>query len=57
MKILNIFKSEPDDVTKTLVDIVSQDEEATAFPLYGEDPDYENLLDLIFENDSIISWW
>ena len=57
MKILNIFKSEPDSVTKTLVDIVSQDEEATSFSLYGEDPDYETLLDLIFENDNIISWW
>jgi hypothetical protein len=50
------MKSEPDSMTKTLMDIISQ-EEATMFMLFDDNPDYENLIDLIFENDRTISWW
>ena len=57
MKLLYILKSEPDETTKTLMDIISEGEETTTFPLYQDNPDYEKLIDLIFEHDKVISWW
>ena len=59
MKILNIYKSEPDDTTRTLAGIVSEGKETTEFSLYQGEPDYGKLLDLIFEHhpDKVISWW
>jgi hypothetical protein len=59
MKILHIYKTEPDDTTKTLSAIVSEGKEITEFPLYQGEPDYGQLIDLIFEHDhdNVISWW
>ena len=57
MSILHILKSEPDQTTRTLMDTLSEGEETTAFALYEADPDYEKLLELIFENDRVVSWW
>ena len=57
MKILHILKSEPDDNTLTLMEILSQGEDKTEFKLYGEKADYEKLIDSIFEHDKILSWW
>lgn len=59
MKWLHVHKSEPDDITKTLMGILSDGEESTVFPLYEEDSDYEKLIDLIFEHDhdKVITWW
>jgi hypothetical protein len=56
MRILHILKTAPDHNTRVLVDILSADE-TTIFNLFEERPDYEKLIDLIFENDKIISWW
>ncbi len=56
MKLLHILKSEPDDNTKTLIEVLSQGEKATVFQLYDEQADYGMLIDLIFEHDKIISW-
>jgi hypothetical protein len=57
MKLLYILKSEPDQHTTTLMDIISEGEELTVFPLYDEEVDYERLVDMIFEHDRVISWW
>jgi hypothetical protein len=57
MKILHILKSEPDDTTKTLMDIISEGEQTATFKLYEGQPDYGSLLDLLFEYDKSISWW
>ena len=57
MKLLHILKSKPDHTTKTLIDIISEGEEATVFNLYNKPADYGKLIDLIFEHDKIISWW
>lgn len=57
MKILNIYRSEPDNTTKKLVEIVSRDREADSFDLYVESPDYDALVDKIYEADQVISWW
>jgi hypothetical protein len=57
MKILHTLKSEPEDMTKAFIEALSDGEESTVFSLYEEDPDYEKLIDLIFENDKVIFWW
>ncbi|MBW1979288.1 MAG: hypothetical protein JRI79_15170 [Deltaproteobacteria bacterium] len=57
MKILHILKTPPDEDTKTLINIISKGEENTSYELFREDADYEKLLDLIFDNDRVISWW
>lgn len=57
MKTLHIFKTEPDETTKTLVDVVSQGEETTLFELFRDDADYDKLVDLIFEHDKVLTWW
>jgi hypothetical protein len=57
MKLLHILKSKPADNTKTLMEILSEGNETSEFPLYEEQADYEKLIDAIFENDKVISWW
>ena len=59
MKILHIYKTEPDGTTKALSDIVSEGKEITEFPLYQGEPDYGRLIDLVFDHDpgNVISWW
>jgi len=57
MKLLHILKSEPDENTKFLMGILSEGEERTAFALFEGQADYEKLIDLIFENEKVISWW
>ena len=57
MKLLHILKSEPTDNTKTLMNILSEENDASEFTLYDELADYEKLIDAIFENDKVISWW
>ena len=57
MKSLHIHKSEPDHNTKLLMEILSGDEESGTFSLYEADPDYEKLIDLIFEYDQVVTWW
>ncbi|UCB47930.1 MAG: hypothetical protein JSW56_12265 [Deltaproteobacteria bacterium] len=57
MKLLHILKSDPDENTRTLMQILSEGEEATEFSLYEESADYGKLLDMIFGHDKVITWW
>lgn len=57
MKILNVYRSEPDATIKTLVEIVTRDRESVEFYLNTEKPDYDKLVEMIFEADQTISWW
>lgn len=57
MKLLYIMRSEPDKNTESLMNILSEGEESSIFPLYDEQADYEKLIDMIFEHDKVISWW
>jgi len=57
MKCLHILKSEPDENTRRLIEILSGGEEPELFPLYEGEVDYDKLLELIFERDRVISWW
>jgi hypothetical protein len=57
MKILNVYRSEPDETVKQLVDIVTRDRESDSFDLNVENPDYDLLVDKIFDADQTICWW
>jgi len=57
MKILNVYRSEPDETVQKLVEIVNRDRESVSFDLYAESPDYDKLVDMIFDADQTISWW
>ena len=56
-KTLHILKTEPDNTTKALMDIMSRDEGTAVFELYKNEADYDELLDLLFEYDRAVSWW
>ena len=49
MKILNVYKSAPDETVQKLVSIVGRDRDVDSFDLNVENPDYDNLVDKIFE--------
>ena len=57
MKMLHILKSEPDENTRTFIEILSEGEEAAEFSLYEDAADYETLIDMIFAHDKVITWW
>ena len=57
MKILHVYRSQPDDETKKLVEIVSKGREADSFDLAVDNPDYDQLVDKIFAADQTICWW
>ncbi len=57
MKILNVYRSAPDDTTKKLAEIVSEGREATSFDLNVDSPDYSKLVDMVFDADQTICWW
>jgi len=57
MKILNVYRSAPDDTTKKLVEIVSRDRDADSFDLNVDAPDYDSLVGKIFDADQTICWW
>jgi hypothetical protein len=57
MKILQVYRSEPNDDVKTLVEILNRDREADEFKLYDENPDYDLLVEKIFAADKTVCWW
>jgi hypothetical protein len=57
MKILHVFKKEPDEETKKLAELMSEGEESKTFELYKENVNYEQLIDLLFECDKTVTWW
>jgi hypothetical protein len=58
MKILHILKTEPDADTRVLVSALgmAHGQESTVIRL-DDSTDYEQLIDLIFEHDRVITWW
>jgi len=57
MKLLNIYRSAPNDDVKKLVEIVSRDREVQSFDLNVDTPDYDKMLDMVFDADQTICWW
>jgi hypothetical protein len=56
MKILHVYRSEANETTKKLVDIVSEGREIDSFDLTADNPDYDKLVDMVFEADQTICW-
>ncbi len=57
MKILHVYRSAPtEDVTK-LVEIVSEGRDSVSFDLNVDAPDYDKLVDMVFDADQTICWW
>ncbi len=47
----------PTEETKKLVALLNEGNEGIDFPLYEGEPDYDKLIELIWEADKVISWW
>ena len=58
-KMLHILNSEPDETQRTLMNTISLGFQTLEFPLYEEnsEADYDELIDLIFEYEQVITWW
>lgn len=57
MKILNVYRSEPDETVTKLVEIVTRDRDSDSFNLNVDSPDYDELVDKIYAADQTICWW
>ncbi len=57
MKMLHIYRSEPTDDVKKLVEIVSEGRDQVSFNLNVESPDYDKLVEMLWDADQAICWW
>jgi hypothetical protein len=57
MKILHVYRSQPDEETKKLVAIVSEGRETESFDLAVDSPNYDELVEKVFAADQTICWW
>ena len=58
MKVLHLLRSEPDETVQQLIETMTDTEdETTVKPLFKADVDWSRLVDEIFLNDKVISWW
>lgn len=57
MKILHLFKTEPDADTRELAAALSREREAAEMRLYAGAVDYDELVAKVFDNDRVVCWW
>ena len=59
MKILHILKTRPDVTVEKLMQGSTNGDRSkvTALYEYKDDQDWSKLVDEIFSNDKVISWW
>jgi hypothetical protein len=57
MKVLQIFRSEPDETVKQLSEAVSKSENTSTARLYSDDVNWSQIVDDIFSHDKVICWW
>lgn len=57
MRMLHILKNDPDETVEKLIDVLSEDCEATVMPLFNSEVDWLRLVDDIFAHDQVICWW
>ena len=57
MTVLNIVRSEPDDMIKKCIEAFSEDNKDKVVALYQEDVDWTGVVDDIFSHDRVICWW
>ena len=57
-EILHILLNKPDEKQKKLMNSISLGKSAQFYALFAnEEAEYDQLIDLIFEYDQIITWW
>ena len=56
MSTLYIVKTQPTPSTEFLIKALGEGKQTTRYDLYQEQ-DYDKLVELIFANEEIISWW
>ena len=57
MKILHIFRTEPDETVEDIVKAIINGDESKVLELYKGDIDWSRVVDDIFSHEKIISWW
>ncbi|VEN73405.1 conserved hypothetical protein [Candidatus Desulfarcum epimagneticum] len=57
MKTLYICKSDPDEMTSQLINIVTPDSSGAKTVLLSDDTDWAGVVDDIFAFDRVICWW
>lgn len=58
MKVLHLLRSEPDETVERLISVMADDaDDTTVKPLFKGDVDWSRLVDEIFSNDKVITWW
>ena len=57
MKILHLFKSEPDTETRQMADALGEGHEADEITLFAGPVDYDSLVDQVFGTDQVVCWW
>ncbi len=57
MKILHIFRTEPDETVENIVVTTTNGDESKAAELYKGEIDWSRFVDDIFSHDKIICWW
>jgi hypothetical protein len=57
MKILHVLRSQPDDVTRALIQGMARAGEVKQVALFGGPVDYTRLVQDIFQSDKVICWW
>ena len=59
MKILHILRNRPDVTVEKLMQSVTNGDQSKVTALYEfqNDRDWSKLVDEIFSNDKVISWW
>ncbi len=56
MKVLHILRSQPDPLTRKLIDGMARLGEGREVPLYQGKVDYARLVQDIFQSEKVISW-
>ncbi len=57
MKILHIFRTEPDETVENIVKTATNGDESKVLELYKGDIDWSRVVDDIFSHEKMISWW
>jgi len=57
MKILHIFRSEPDETVQKIVKSTTNGDESKVTELYQDNIDWSRLVDDIFSHQKVVSWW
>ncbi len=57
MKVLQIFRSKPDETVKQLSEAISKSEDTSSVKLYSGDVNWSQIINDIFSHDKVICWW